>query len=350
MEKPGSILLTILRGGQRSIWDILSRWPYSIRELRETLERLHAEGWIERSGDRWAEIRLTERGREVAQASAHAEPEPGVTCSACQGRGIRLPETWEQRFREVTADRPLPVAEYDQGFMRPEDTVARVAFMHRMGDVADRDILLLGDDDLVSVALALTGLPRRILVADVDERLGAFLERVNRKQGVHIEFRLLDIRRPLPQDLRAHFDTFVTDPVETLPGFELFLSRAAASLRGRYGVGYFGLTTLEASLAKWHRLEQLLLRMNFVITDILRDFSLYPERENRWERFYASYTMMSLFHIEGHLPDRDWYRSSFLRIEAVATPQPTILGECALSEEELYFDEETVATPRAGVS
>ncbi len=273
-----------------------------------------------------------------------------MACPACGGKGIRLPEMWWHRFRDITAERPLPVAEYDQGFMRPEDTVARVVFMHRMGDVANRDILLIGDDDLVSVALALTGLPRRIVVVDVDERLGAFIERVNREHGFHIEFHPLDIRRPLPSDLTARFDAFVTDPVETLPGFELFLSRAAASLRGRYSAGYFGLTTLEASLAKWHRLQWLLLRMNFVITDVLRDFSLYPERENRWEQFYASYAMMSLFHIEGYLPDRDWYRSSFLRIEAIATPQPTILGECALSEAELYFDEETVATPRAGVS
>jgi hypothetical protein len=331
------------------LWDILSRWPYSIRELRETLERLHAEGWIERSGDRWVEIRLTERGREASRALVGVEDEGGA-CPACEGKGIRLPEAWWRRFRELTEERPLPVAEYDQGFMRPEDAVARVAFMHRMGDVADREIVLIGDDDLVSVALAVTGLPRRIVVIDVDERLGAFIERANREQGFAIEFRPLDIRRPLPPDLTQRFDVFVTDPVETVPGFELFLSRAAASLRGRYAAGYFGLTTLEASLSKWHRLQQLVLRMNFVITDVLRDFSLYPERENRWERFYASYAMMSLFHIEGHLPDRDWYRSSFFRIEAVAPPQPTILGECALSETELYFDEETLATPRAGVS
>lgn len=271
-------------------------------------------------------------------------------CPTCQGKGLRVPEDWRRRFRELTEERPLPVAEYDQGFMRPDDALARVLFMHRMGDVVERDIVLIGDDDLVSVALAVTGWPRRIVVIDVDERLGAFLERLNRTQGFAIEFRPLDLRRPLPPDLMARFDTFITDPVETVPGFELFLSRAAASLRGRYAAGYFGLTTLEASLAKWHRLQQVLLRMNLVITDVLRDFSVYPERENRWERFYASYAMMPLLQIEGHLPDRDWYRSSFFRVEAVATPRPTILGECTLSETDLYFDDETLATPRAGVS
>ncbi len=326
----------------------MSRWPYSIRELLETLQRLHAEGWIERSGDRWAEIGPTARGRRAGRAWSAARPQgEKLLCPGCRGKGLRLPPSWVQRFAELVRDRPLPVAEYDQGFMRPQDAIARVAFMHRMGDVASRDILLIGDDDLVSIALALTGLPRRITVIDVDERLGAFLQKVNREQGFSIEFRMLDIRHPLPPDLTACFDTFLTDPVETLPGFELFLSRAAASLRGRYAAGYFGLTTLEASLPKWQRIQQLLLRMNFAITDILRDFSLYPERENRWEHFYASYAMTSLFRIEGYLPDCDWYRSSFIRIEAIGTPQPTILGECPLPESELYFDEETVATPRA---
>jgi len=318
--------------------------------LCETLERLQTEGWVERSSNQGTQIHLTERGREASRSLAIAGPEgEDFSCSACQGKGLRVPEAWRRRFLELTRERPLPVAEYDQGFMRSDDALARVAFMHRMGDVADRDIVLIGDDDLVSIALAITGWPRRIVVIDVDERLGAFLERVNREQGFVIEFRPLDIRRPLPPDLTASFDTFVTDPVETVPGFELFLSRAAASLRGRYAAGYFGLTTLEASLVKWHRLQQLLLRMNLVITDVLRDFSIYPERENRWERFYASYAMMSLFRIEGHLPDRDWYRSSFFRVEAIAAPQPTILGECTLSETELYFDEETLATPRPDV-
>lgn len=342
MEKPGSIILTALRSGRKSLWQILSLWPYSIRELFEELERLRAEGVIEKSGRGWSELDATDRGR--GEASSLTEEE--LVCPHCRGRGVTIPSLWLERFRAVVQDRPLPVAAYDQGFMRAEDALARVVFMSRMGDVAERDVLVLGDDDLISLALAVTGMARRIVVLEVDERLQEFIEKTSRDQKFPIEFRRLDLRQPLPSDLVARFDTFITDPVETRPGIELFLSRAASGLRGRYSAGYFGLTTLEASLAKWRDIESLLLRMNLVLTDVLRDFSTYPENENRWQSFYASYRMMSLFDIAGTLPDTDWYRSSFLRVEAVASPRPTIEGASPLTLEELYFDDETLATPR----
>jgi hypothetical protein len=324
------------------VWYILSIWPYSIRELYEELEKLRAEGFIKPSGRGWSEIEVTEQGSGEGQLLTDG----ARVCSQCGGRGVTIPSGWLERFRSLVEMRPLPVAAYDQGFMRIEDALARVVFMHRMGDVAARDVLVVGDDDLISLALAVTGLARRIVVLDVDERLEEFIEKTSRDENFPIEFRRVDLRHPLPPDLMARFDTFITDPVETRPGIELFLSRAVSSLRGRYSAGYFGLTTLEASLTKWHAIQSLLLRMNLVITDVLRDFSIYPEKENRWQSFYASYQMMSLFDIAGSLPDTDWYRSSFIRVEAVAHPQPTITGPSVLTHDELYFDEETLATPR----
>ena len=343
MEKPGSIILCALQRGRRSVWQLLSIWPYAIKELFDQLQRLHAEGWIERAGSGWRSFTLTEKGKGIVQALVGGE----YVCPPCEGRGIRIPETWSERFTALAQDRPLPTAQYDQGFMRIEDTLARVAFMHQRGDLAARDLLLIGDDDLVSVAAALTSLPRRIVVIDIDRRLEQFIARINRQEGFSIEFYCLDVRDPLPPDLRGNFDTFLTDPVETLPGIELFLSRAVSSLRGRYAAGYFGLTTLSASLQKWHRIEALLLRMRLVITDLLRDFSIYPEQENQWDRFYESYAMMDLFDLKGSLPDTDWYRSSFIRVEAIDQPRPTVTGACTLPPEALYYDEESLATPRS---
>ncbi len=342
MDKPGSFILSAVQSGRRSLWQLLRVWPYSIKELAQQLERLHAEGWIRPTAQGWSEIALTEEGKRRA-----AERPLGLenVCPHCQGKGVQVPSDWTSRFNDIVQNRPLPVAKYDQGFMRAEDAVARVAFIHRMGDLARRDLLLIGDDDLVSIALAITGLAGRIAVIDIDDRLQEFIERANREYQFDIEFHQLDLRQPLPPEFLAQFDTFITDPVETLPGIELFLSRAASSLRGRDAAGYFGLTTLEASRQKWHHIESLLLRMNLVVTDILRDFSIYPEKENQWEQFYTTYEMMILFGVEGTLPDCDWYRSSFIRVEAIAEPRPTIEGTSELSLEELYLDDETVASP-----
>jgi hypothetical protein len=75
-----------------------------------------------------------------------------------------------------------------------------------------------------------------------------------------------------------------------------------------------------------------------VITDILRDFSWYPERENDWEEFYKGYHMLKEIPYEIGSPNIDWYRSTLLRIE--------MTEELNFAEEDLYMDEETWATPQ----
>ncbi len=93
--------------------------------------------------------------------------------------------------------------------------------------------------------------------------------------------------------MSKRFDIYVTGPVEALPGIRLFLSRAAASLLGRGSSGYFGLTTLEASKMKCYRIQQMLLEMDFVVTDIKRKFDV-------------------IFRMVGVKMDCDWYTSSFI--------------------------------------
>ena len=44
-----------------------------------------------------------------------------------------------------------------------EDAIIRVGFIHERGDLIDKDLLFIGDFDCLSIAAALTGLPRRIV-------------------------------------------------------------------------------------------------------------------------------------------------------------------------------------------
>ncbi|MEO0250808.1 MAG: bis-aminopropyl spermidine synthase family protein, partial [candidate division WOR-3 bacterium] len=48
------------------------------------------------------------------------------------------------------------------------------------GDLDGKSIALIGDDDLLSIALALAGLPSNITVLDIDERLGEFIKKVSK--------------------------------------------------------------------------------------------------------------------------------------------------------------------------
>lgn len=248
-----------------------------------------------------------------------------------------------EKFKRITEDRPLPTSDFDQGFIKPEDTVKRTAFIYERGDLENTEIFILGDDDLISIAMALTKLPKRIVVVEIDERINEFIREKTKEIGYsNIKVYNYNVIETLPPELERSFDLFVTDPVETKKGLKLFISRCISSLKGEGSAGYMGFTHREASLKKWYEFEKFLLNSGFVITDILRDFTTYPEEENRWEDFYRTYRIMREFDLE--LPNVDWYKSCFIRFEVVEGPKILEI-EKPKNLEELYFDEEAWATP-----
>ncbi|MFN4218417.1 MAG: bis-aminopropyl spermidine synthase family protein, partial [Candidatus Bipolaricaulia bacterium] len=148
-----------------------------------------------------------------------------------------------------------------------------------------------------------------------------------------------DLRQPLPDEFLERFDVFVTDPIETVEGFLLFVEQGLSALKPGAGqVGYFGLTKIEASPEKWRLFEQKLLgQHDLVISDVLRDFGFY---EN-WP--YMTETVPpALF---SAAPDRPWYRSAFFRVETLGAfrpPRCRSLGE----EVEIYYDQDSIIAPR----
>ncbi|MDF2953192.1 MAG: Aminopropyltransferase BpsA [Thermodesulfobacterium sp.] len=247
------------------------------------------------------------------------------------------------KFLEIVKDRPLPTSDFDQGFIRPEDTLKRTAFIYERGDLEDTEIFILGDDDLISLSMALTGLPKRIVVVEIDKRINKFIKEKTQEIGyTNLETYNYNVINDLPEELKKKFDVFVTDPVETQKGLKLFINRCISALKGEGSVGYMGFTHREASLKKWYNFEKFLIESGFVITDILRDFTTYPEKENQWEDFYRTYRIMKEFDLE--LPNVDWYKSCFIRFEVVEGPK--ILNiPLPKNIKELYFDDEAWATP-----
>jgi len=131
--------------------------------------------------------------------------------------------------------------------------------------------------------------------------------------------------------------------VETVEGMKLFYSRCCEALRGKGCSGYFGVSHFESGLAKWMGVEKDLLRMNMVITDILRDFNDYLLTGERIIEKGFRIVTESPFEVKA--PDFAWYHSTFFRVEAVKKPRPLITERVEWARE-LYFDEDTfVALP-----
>ncbi|MCS7083158.1 MAG: bis-aminopropyl spermidine synthase family protein [Bacteroidetes bacterium] len=281
-------------------------------------------------------LRLTPEGVAWARELG-AGPPPRFYCPACEGRGVDatlLSEELRARFSRVALRRPEAVQAYDQGFVTEQTTWARVLLAWMRGDLAGKSLFVLGDDDLVSLAAALTGAPRRVLAVDIDERLVRFLRETARAEGLScLEAVQYDLRQPLPESWIGQFDTFFTDPTESLQGLTLTLKRALLALRGTGSAGYFGLTHAESSLSKWAQVQRFLLEHGAVLTELREDFNAYAH----WG-YMETMRSWAWLPVRVH-PKGSWYQSAWYRIELLDPPE--------LSNEPVFgdiFQDEEAAT------
>jgi len=314
-------------------WEVvmLARQPFNV--VSSAVDFLARKGWVETKED--GSLALTLAGKKVVEEQGIA-PRQIHRCFHCHGRGVGLENLREllRRFKEVTALRPEPILQYDQGYVTPETTVSRIALMLDRGDLEGKRLLVLGDDDLVSLAAGLSGFPREVVVLEIDDRLLDFINEVARKEGLPVVARKYDFRDKLPEEYVGHFDTFITDPPETLEALEICLGRGLVGLSGSGGAGYFGLTHAESSLSKWNKVQQLLVgKFGVVITDIIEDFNHYVN----WDYLLPSIKSdLPFVQVE---PRSNWYRSAMYRIQVLEKPV-AFRNEPASCE--LYVDEEAL--------
>lgn len=190
--------------------------------------------------DRTRPVRLTEAAREILHAG-HGGIE--LACPYCEGLGVRVPEelaALRDELEPIAARAPAARMELDQTHCTVDTKIRRVLKLHAAGALHGGRILLLGDDDLVAVAIArfaqLAGLAiRRLAVVDADPAVLAWIGEQTAGTGTDVQLIAHDLRRRLPASLAGEFDTACTDPPYTVPGAELFLSRAVQALDARPG-------------------------------------------------------------------------------------------------------------------
>jgi len=179
----------------------------------------------------------------------------------------------------AAARAPQPRFELDQCHCTVETKLRRVLAVDEAGALVGRRILLLGDDDLI--ALAIRTLARRfgsrstvasLVVVDSDPELVRYVRRGLDRSPFPFSCLEHDLREPLPPALSGHFDTVLTDPPYTLGGARLFLSRAVEALAGGGDVFLsFGSRRPGASLL----LQRAFGEMGLAIRGLARDFNEY---------------------------------------------------------------------------
>jgi N4-bis(aminopropyl)spermidine synthase len=296
-------LLSILRK-KNNPWEIIDYSDFPVPAVFHTIELFRAKGLVNISS---RGIDLTNRGREEA---CILHPVEDLSCKNCEGRGIDLKKYSKIRERFIKLQRKRPKAShyYDQGYVTPNSTFSRFLIGYERGDIYGKDILIIGDDDLLCIVIGLSGLANSITVFEIDERITNFISTTAETEGININVQKFDIRKPLPKNHIKKYDTFFTDPPETLKASDAFIGRGIGALKSVGSAGYFGFTRREASLKKWYDIQILLLSYKVVITDIIHNFNEYvnwgyEEDTKAWN--------LSPVKIR---PRKNWYKSSLYRL------------------------------------
>ncbi len=226
--------------------------------------------------------RLTAAGRRLF-APARLELGRGASCRRCDGRGIAVPRRLSRLVPDLErriGPGPRLRTELDQCHCTVETKLRRVLALYEADALIGRRVLLLGDDDLVSLAIDAVvrsfGSARTVAelaVLDLDPGVIRFLRRELASAPFPVSYVRHDLREPLPPALVRGFDTVVTDPPFTVEGAVLFLSRAAEALAGAGAdvLLSFGSKRPGAALA----IQRAIADMGFVIRRLVRDFNEY---------------------------------------------------------------------------
>lgn len=179
-----------------------------------------------------------------------------------------------------------PKRKYDQFFATEDSTLSKALLLEQKGDINDKSILILGDDDLLSITLGVicsrsqNTKYKEIHVVDIDQNILSAIDSFVQDNSLeNITTQHLDVRKDIKPDLLNRFDVVITDPPYTKAGAELFLSRSVEMLKpadnynSPYIYLYFGNSFKEPE--KTLKLQDVINKHKLLVEDKINKFARY---------------------------------------------------------------------------
>ena len=276
-----ALLRAVYRAGSLRLQDAAreARLPLPVASaVRRELEKA---GLLERKQG----LSLTGDGRDFVERDLGMRTtQLDITCAVCAGHGIVIPDSLKaevERLAEIIAVAPSVDVTLDQAPCMPDTAMRRALLMLQNGALEGKRVLLLGDDDSVSIAIGLLGralrqddLTRGVTVIDADERRIAFLREAAAREQLALDVVHHDLRHPLPAGLLRAFDTIETDPPYTLEGARLFLARGCEALTTQAdGHCFFSFTHWPAS--QMLELQKVFTELGLAVRAVWPNFNRY---------------------------------------------------------------------------
>lgn len=247
-----------------SFWETIALSGRTAAQVAAILRALAAEDVVTFETEK---VALTPGG--LALAWQHSlVPRKLYRCPHCEGRGLTLNifQRTQTRYEKVLDEWRSRGGLADADALTPTSVIALVAFLADRGDLMGKEILIAGDGALTSVALALSGFPKRVVTLERDQGRAAFLRETVARDRLKLEVVEAD-GDELPAGLAGRFGTVV------LPEIKEGVAAAAAPLQGP-GAALVGLWShADRPLSALARLEDEAHAHGLVLTDFIRDFA-----------------------------------------------------------------------------
>jgi hypothetical protein len=131
-------------------------------------------------------------------------------------------------LRRAHARRKSFLYAFGQTYCTPEAGVARCLHVQKSVPPGGK-VLLVGDDDLLSLPLAALGF--EVTTIDIDGLVIDFIGRAAADEGLKVDARVYDVLAPLDDELIGRFDAVFTDPMSYEDCFVAFWSRGLAVIK-----------------------------------------------------------------------------------------------------------------------
>ncbi len=204
-----------------------------------------------------------------------------------------MPESIDLRkclnaISDVVTNRPRPIREFDQIYMKTADMLLQVEHIGKWFD--GKRIVFIGDGDAISLCSVhlhhkklLKHGPKAVHVLDFDERIVSSIKQFAKQFGIQkkITAELYNVADALPKAYWQAFEGFHTNPPFGASNggnsVEAFLTRGIEAV-GENAIGCLVVAdcrTLHWTQQVLHNTEQVVLQQGFVINEVIPEFHQY---------------------------------------------------------------------------
>ncbi len=179
-------------------------------------------------------------------------------------------------LKDIQPIRPKPNRDLDQFNATIATTIKRIIKLNKNGDLHNKKIAFLGDDDLDSVGAALSHLCNKVTVFEIDDRLNKLITKINEENDLDIEVVKQDLRQSLDDKYLNKYDIVFTDPPYTKEGINLFLNQAIKLIKKSYlGRIYLCYGNSDRAREREIEIQNLILQHNLIIKSKHYQFNKY---------------------------------------------------------------------------